>query len=184
MKKKIALVVILAAALVGAGFVGIALAAGPPSVSPTGMKLVSGGLVGYLTHPNQSIQLETRINYRNPSSVYDITLEKVCIYGADGTLVYDGPFMDWFDEQNNNAMIDPPTPLYTIGPHETQLVRLSLWTGIPDQGTAYTVEVFWSGNPKGLPLMADGWQHWTHYYDDGNIAEEGIALSVVNLART
>jgi len=183
MKRKVALVVILAVALVGAGFVGITLAAGPPSVSPTGMKLVAGGLVGYLTQPNQSIQLETRINYRNPSSVYDITIEKVCIYAADGTLVYEGPFMDLFDEENDNALIDPPTPLYTIGPHETQLVRLSLWTGIPDNGTAFTVEVFWTGNPKGLPLMADGFHQWTHYYDDGNITNEAAALSVVNLAR-
>jgi hypothetical protein len=181
--KKLVMALVLVAGLVAAGFAGTALAVGPPSVSPLGMKLVSGGIVGYIDQPNQSVQWETRFQFRNPSSVYDITLEKVCIYGADGTLVYEGPFMDWFDEANDNAIIDPPTPLYTIGPHEIQLVRLSLWTGIPGYGNAYTVEVFWSGNPKGLALMADAQQQWTRYYDDGNTANEQAALSVVNLER-
>jgi len=87
----------------------------------------------------------------NPNCISDITIERVCVFAYDGTVVYEGPLLHWREET--------PWP-EPMKPHETRESELSQyvsdfeWPSESEEWMIFTVEIFWTGS-GGLPLT--GW---------------------------
>ena len=156
MKKTITL--LLGVALIVLGIGGIALASGIlPHGQITGEKLVGWG--PHRTHENEAgdtTNIYVMYQLSNPDCVSEITIEKICIMGQDGSVHYEGELLG-----RDDAAIPQ-----VILPHQIRVIFLK-WYGIEygilgQTSTFYTVEVFWSQNgKKGLALS--GWgeeQHW------------------------
>ena len=151
--------IILAAVLVAGGLGGFAYATNTEREPMTGQKLVGQGMCAEWTVGGIDYYSTTSFMFTNPDCVSEITIERVCVFAYNGTVVY--------DEYGKDALLplsDETEMSELMGPHETRCIQLgeyvSDWWGASDQTEAdmlFTVEIFWSGShPQGLPLIGLG----------------------------
>ncbi len=177
--KKIIIAIMLAVVLVAGGIGGLAYANNNSHEPMTGQKLVSAASC----MADGDIFFEALFTFTNPDGVGEITIEQVSIIKENGTLIYEGQLLD----REGNPLSQ------TLGPHEGGIIVLrdyvARYYGIdPDALTdfppgGYTVEIFWSGDKKGLPLI--GWSGTVLLQLDegGSIIEvpAGWSTQMVNL---
>jgi len=143
MKKKIILIVLALALVIGAVAGGITYAQVDHN-PPKGHKLIGTGMLGNSESPRgemggTAVEFEfgTGFEITNPNCDKSLTIEYVAIMDEDGNVVVEG------------------TPLAmnlaeTIGPHDIWMVPLIVPGGSPpmigDEPSNYTVEITWSGH--------------------------------------
>jgi len=135
--KRMILAVTLVAVLAGSVFGGMAYAGA--SKGQVASKLVGFGAFGEKFMMGDTYREFHHASFMciNPNSEYDITIEEVVIFAANGTEVY----RDSTDT--------------TLIPHEGMLVRLDrcLPGQIEEPVASYIVEILWDGNKEGLSLI-------------------------------
>lgn len=159
--KKLAVILVLIFALVGAGFAGVAAAsAGHQPVTRTESKLVgfgpSGQLGGFLKWSWFTIT--------NPNCKDSVTVKRASILGEDGTLVYEGPL--YRVVLDANLQVVERELVTALKPHETLDILLHYWMPGSNPGEwmdssqalalplqNYTVEVVWNAGRMTLPLI-------------------------------
>lgn len=135
--KRMILAITLVAVLVGSVFGGMAYAG--DSKDQIANKLVGFGAFGEKFIMGDTYREFHHASFMciNPNSDYDITIEEVVIFAANGTEVY--------RDSTDTILI----------PHEGMLVRLDRC--MPDQierpVESYTVEIIWDGNKECLSLI-------------------------------
>ena len=87
----------------------------------------------------------------NPNCISDITIERVCVFAYDGTVVYEGPFLHWREE---TPWLEPMKPHETRESELAQYVSDFEWPSESEEWMMFTVEIFWT-TKGGLPLT--GW---------------------------
>ena len=96
-------------------------------------------LIGFGPHGSIAIsESKLIITVTNPDCKRSIEIIKVYIFDKKGIPVY--------------ADIPPSLPS-TLGPHQAGAILLANLPGIPSEVQLYTVEIFWSAEGKGLPLI-------------------------------
>ena len=152
MKKIIAIV--LAVVLVVGGLGGLAYAQSNSHEPMTGQKLVGYGFFGMLEleEPDDATcDLHTLFVFTNPDCVSEIMIDRVSIFAFDGTVLDTVLYED---------------PLKVLEPHEVDGVELHDYIDPQDPLMPVTVEIFWTGARKGLPLT--GWAQTGYSIFDGD----------------
>ena len=116
-------------------------------------KLVGFGSYAEWSYPGETDvnHLKTGFSVTNPDCVSEITIDRICVFAFDGTVVYEGPL---------RVKVDDDWEVYTgpLKPHETLQTGIEYYD-LPELTREvemqYTVEIFWSGAKEGLPLT--GW---------------------------
>ena len=138
----------------------------------TGQKLVGQGVCMEWTWPGEPYvnHADTAFFLTNPDCVSEITIENICVFAYDGTVVYEGLL---------RVKVDDEWEVYTgpLKPHQTLQTSLSYYD-LPELEYEvemwYTVEVFWNGAKEGLPLT--GWAaSWNVVREAGN----GEAIDII-----
>jgi hypothetical protein len=167
--KKIIIAIMLAVVLVAGGFGGLAYAQSIEHEPMTGQKLVGWGPFGLA--PTPSFLFLATFSLTNPDGVSQITIDRISIFAADGTVIYEGPPLLGMEG----------SPLTTpLEPHQSVDIWLAGYvlgwpTGPVDPldfpvSDYYTVEIFWSGEKKGLPLTGWSWMLTLDFDAEGNLA--------------
>ena len=154
--------------LVAGGLSGFAYAQTNGHEPMTGQKLVSYGVYIVWTFPGQNYvnNLETGFLLTNPDCVSEIDIERISIFGCDGTALYEGPL---------RVKVNDHWEVYTgpLQPHEKIQTGLSYYDLPPinlEIEMWYTVEIFWTWtDKKGLPLI--GWASTVNVLRDANTGE-------------
>ena len=87
----------------------------------------------------------------NPNSISDITIERICVFAYDGTVVYEGSLLHWREE---TPWLEPMKPHETRESELAQYVSEFEWPSESEEWMMFTVEIFWT-TKGGLPLT--GW---------------------------
>ena len=166
--KKI-IVIVLAVMVLTGGLGGFAYAQ-VQHEPMTGSKLIGIGRVGTFQEGATTHIFRSRFAFTNPDCVSEITIDRISIIKADGTVIYEGPLLRQVVGGGEVVNSFPwPNPL---GPHQSRFIVLSLYfpdPGDPDhdwmskqealsqEHNGYTVEIFWTkSNRRGLPLIGHG----------------------------
>jgi hypothetical protein len=169
--KKIAVVLVLIAALVGAGIGGLVYAAGLHQPT-TGNRLSGTAAFGIaVTSENQGTQVVVEnpvFMVTNTDCLNSVTIEQLSIVRADGLVIYEGPFLQALPYTDNIYMdwsVVNRVQVTTLAPHRQLAVQLwalfrdgsGNWLDCEDTLTsspmsAYTVEVFWTGGQSASSL--------------------------------
>ena len=161
MKKRIILIVLALALVIGAVAGGITYAQ-MEHPQMTGSKLFTQGPVGEIDLGIDSIRYETRLGITNPDCKHPIYIDHLSILYGNGTSLYEG------DLYHFGGIGIPNQKVTSLQPHETVSMRLSQWTdGIDAPAQGYTVEVFYTAWRKGLPLVGTVFTERTNYFGDG-----------------
>lgn len=186
--KKLVVIVLAVVVLVAGGLGGFAYAQGNGHEPMKGQKLIGTGGLGMFSDPEDDYQWINRAIFElvNPDCVAEITIERVFIIRDDGEVIYEGPGFDYDPGTGDRIDWDE-----TMEPHEIRVILL--WYYMRDEygnwltedqayqltPHSYTVEVFWDGKKKGLPLLGwaygntfgyqriDGEKQWS-YSQEGN----------------
>ena len=162
MKKIVFLV--MAVVLIAGAVGGFAYAQSDTTHQPmTGQKLVGWGLFGNAPGAIPGTIFNTILVLTNPDCVSQITINRISIIAGNGTLIYEGPPLDFTG--NATATL--------LGPHQSISTELTdYYLPLPADfrdfplGGLHTVEVSWTGAKGGLPLT--GWSYTlTANFDSG-----------------
>ena len=163
--KKIIIAVVLAVVLIAGGLGSFAYAQGTHEPM-TGQKLVGWGGAG-LAPGNRAWIATTNFSLINPDCVSGITIERVCVFKADGTLIYEGP-----------PLVELQGTEWTLPLEPHQSIDMLLTSFVVEEGTvdpldfpdfaSYTIEVFWTGPKGGLPLTGWSWMLTLNIDAEGN----------------
>jgi len=155
MKKKI-LLGLLVAVLLAAGLAGGAYAAIHEPVK--GDKLIGFGSQGAVS---PTLHDSSVFFFTNPDCVNNIVIERVSIVRGNGTVVYEGPYLQILPDGTRE-----PRPV--LKPH--MQFKIELWNWMPDGSggwlseeqarevpiAGYTVEIEWNAKGETLPPMGYG----------------------------
>ena len=184
MKKRIILIVLALALVIGAVAGGITYAQ-VEHQPMKGNKLVGTALLGAKeAEPGVTFGFTALFTINNPDCVHDINIERLSIIKDDGSVVYEGDFLQCGEYVN-----DPRQPVTSLQPHEQVFIPLDWWMpdGIGGWLTSsevgsqdmrgYTVEIFWSGAHKGLEISGSVMQLLaTPTHDSqGNVVDMAIS---------
>ena len=127
-------------------------------VPMTGQKLVGYGFFGgqYVEEFGGTVQAHTLFVFTNPDCVSEITIDRVSIFAFDGTVLYEDPL----------KVLKPGDEDPNLEPHEVDAVELHDYIDPQDSLMPVTVEIFWTGAKKGLPLT--GWTQTAYSIFDGD----------------
>jgi hypothetical protein len=166
-KKKVA-IALLAVVLLLAGLGGVVYAATDESVH--GDKLVGLAPLGSITQPDGIIRQYGVFYFTNPDCVNKITITQVSIMRMNGSIVYQGPFINAQPGQPREVITRP------MEPHEVwsiflfnymykgtgELTDPNSWLTSEEAQTqtaqSYTVEIFWRPSKKVTTCPLTGWQ--------------------------
>ncbi len=108
-------------------------------------------LVGFGPHGSRAMsESQFLITVTNPDCRRSIDIINVYIFDKNGIPVY--------------ADIPPSLPSI-LRPHQTGIILLARLPGIPAEPQLYTVEIFWSAEGKGLPLIGTAVVHQKNFFD-------------------
>ena len=176
MKKKM-VISLLVAVLVLVGVAGGIYAKGDGDAE-SGNKLVGLGIMGR-TLEDQSPELQhlhSWYTFANPDPVNSIEITKICIRYADGTILYEGPYIQIIYTGESppyyrEIVTRPMEPhelwemplvfyMYQGGEDLTDPDSWMTWEEAFDQTLEYyTVEIFWQPTTKSPTCPLIGWQH-------------------------
>ena len=133
-----------------------------------GQKLIGLGHLGKVTTPRGTdVRYWSRFDFTNPDSVAKIKIERISIIRGDGEAIYDGPLLRL--ERGGSGEVVKEIPITdSMKPHEVRSIMLRYFMRDPKtkkwltpreatrlDSAVYTVEIYWSGHERGLPLT--GW---------------------------
>ena len=189
MKRIIAIV--LAAVLVVAGLGGFAYAQVNGHQPMAGQKLVGWGAVG-MSSPSKVSILATDFNLTNPDCVNEITVDRISVFKADGTVIYEGPLIVGMLGEELTAPLAPHQTVdifllyyvlvFEYGIDPTQPADPEDWP----ESAYYTVETFWTGTKGGLPLTGVTWMVTLDRDEGGNYSSASTMAmgQMVNMTQT
>jgi len=144
-------------------------------------KLVGWGGAG-LAPGNRAWIATTNFSLINPDCVSEITIERVSVFKADGTLIYEGP-----------PLVGLQGTEWTLPLEPHQSIDMLLTSFVVAEGTvdpldfpdfsSYTIEVFWTGPKGGLPLTGWSWMLTINIDAEGNagIPSTSAMTQMVNM---
>ncbi len=167
--KKTIIAVVLAVVLLAGGLGGFVYASNNSHVPMTGQKLVGFGRLGL--PPDGSWLSMSWFNFTNPDCVSEITIERISLIRRDGTVIYEGPLLRLVRDENGEVVDEIPIT-ESMKPHQIwgigglsgfmknpEAINPDRWLTFEEARNLthnlYTLEIFWTGNKKGLPLI--GW---------------------------
>jgi len=177
--KKIVAIVLAVVLLATGGFGSFAYAQVNGLEPMTGQKLVGWGPVGLAPGSNAFLFL-TQFILTNPDGVSEITIDRISVFNADGTMIYEGPLLVGMVGEE---LTEP------LAPHQTVDIFLPYYIleGDPQapwpESAYYTTEIFWTGTKNGLPLTGWSWMATIDMDDEGNysILSTGAMSQMVNM---
>jgi len=131
----------LAVSLILGGFSGIAYAVGEHEPL-NGEKLVGVGYMGTYDARGSAPERQyvSTFRFTNPDDSESITIKRVSIIAGDGTLIYEGPFVQYTPGPSGSREI-----ITTMSPHQINRISLlsSMWTGDGDDPEDVTASDNW-----------------------------------------
>ena len=163
MKKRIILIVLALALVIGAVAGGLVYAQ-VEHQPMTGNKLVGTAMLGTLAQETGDVTFYWTgiFAINNPDCVHNINIERLSIIKDDGSVVYEGDLLQCGEYVN-----DPRQSVTNLQPHEQVFIPLNWWMPdgaggwlSPDETSSqdmqgYTVEILWSGARKGLEISGN-----------------------------
>ena len=160
-------------------------------------KLIGIGQLGTITTPRGTeVYYWTRFDLTNPDCVAEITIERISIIRGDGITIYQGPLLHLERDKKENVSKEVPLT-DPLKPHQVRSVMLRYYMKDPDTGrwltpheaatlmsSPYTLEVFWAGKDKGLPLTGWVWMPRQERTSDGHVAMGVGYTRMVNMEQT
>lgn len=178
MKKKL-VISLLVVVLVLTGLAGGVYAKNIHKVE-RGNKLVGLGLMGAGDDPNfGKTRMHSWFGFTNPDPVNGIDITKVSIIRDDGTVMYEGPYLEISLPPGETELVRqivtrPMEPhelwgfglfnyMYKGGEITDPDSWFDMWEAFDQGEGAYTVEIFWQPTTKSPTCPLIGWQHqvWT-----------------------
>ena len=131
-------------------------------------KLIGVGQVGKVTTPRGTeVRYWTRFDFTNPDCVAKIDIERISLIRGDGVTIYSGPMLQ-LKRSGTGEVVKEKAINEPMKPHEVRSIMLRYFMKDPKtrkwltpreatrlDSASYTLEIFWSGKERGLPLI--GW---------------------------
>lgn len=161
MKKRIILIVLAVALVIGALAGGITYAQGEHQPN-YGNKLVATFTIGTMLEPLGNLTFGGHFVITNPDCLNDITITRLAALDLAGNVIMEGPPGDF-----------PEWPAF-LSPHQSLFIPVELPLG--PEADVITVEIAWEAKKGTLPLTGVAYQGFTWLVDD---TVEQVSISAI-----
>jgi hypothetical protein len=173
MKKIIVISLLVLIAILG----GLAVGAFAKNDEKAGQygKLVGLGIMGNIGEIPEKEFFHSWYWFTNPDPINSIEITKIAILRADGSVVYEGPYINWTDAGREiKTSIEPheivicilPLYMYLGGDPIQPDSWMTLIEAIQQPVQYYTVEIHWQSPSKSSQYQLIGWQQHAFSFVD------------------